>query len=123
MAALLTQATWTGGDGRFDPAGGDSRARRTATRSITRLTRSGGEFLDAARRGDANATAAVRYCVDWTEQRHHLSGSVGRGLLDRLLELDWVRRGATSRAVQITAAGRDGLTETFGSEAMLRLPS
>jgi hypothetical protein len=25
---------------------------------------------------------AVRYCVDWTEQRHHLAGAVGAALLD-----------------------------------------
>ena len=27
----------------------------------------------------------VRYCVDWTEQRHHLSGALGRAVLDRFV--------------------------------------
>ena len=56
----------------------------------------------------------VRYCVDWSEQRHHLSGALGRGMLDRLLELDWIRRRDSSRAVRITDTGHAGLRTTFG---------
>lgn len=56
----------------------------------------------------------VRYCVDWSEQRHHLGGALGRSLLDRLLELGWIRRTELGRAVAVTPSGRDGLLETFG---------
>ena len=56
----------------------------------------------------------VRYCVNWSEQRHHLAGALGRGLLDRLFALGWIRRAEAARAVQVTAAGEAGLLEAFG---------
>jgi DNA-binding transcriptional ArsR family regulator len=60
----------------------------------------------AARRGDV-----VRCCVDWTEQRHHIAGPLGRALLDRFRELDWIAPDANSRAVQVTRTGRSHLTQ------------
>ena len=56
----------------------------------------------------------VRYCVDWSEHRHHLSGALGRSLLERLFQLGWIRRTELGRAVAVTPAGRDGFAETFG---------
>jgi DNA-binding transcriptional ArsR family regulator len=56
----------------------------------------------------------MRYCVDWSEQRHHLAGALGTALTTRLLELDWIRRGARPRAATLTDSGRVGLHEVFG---------
>jgi DNA-binding transcriptional ArsR family regulator len=47
----------------------------------------------------------ARRCLDWTERQHHLAGALGAALFSRLLELDWLRRGRTSRTVEVTAAG------------------
>jgi hypothetical protein len=58
--------------------------------------------------------SAIRYCIDWTEQRHHLSGALGRNLRRRLSELDWIRRAPSNRAVTVTEAGSIGLADTFG---------
>lgn len=58
----------------------------------------------------------VRYCVDWSEQRHHLAGALGAALLIRLADLGWLRRSPTSRAVQVTDDGRRGLAGTLGVE-------
>ena len=44
--------------------------------------------------------------VDWSEQRHHLAGAVGRGMLDRFTELDWIERAESTRAVRVTPDGR-----------------
>ncbi len=49
---------------------------------------------------------AVRCCVDWTEQRHHVAGGLGRSLLDRLLDLEWVAPGRVARALTINPTGR-----------------
>ena len=67
--------------------------------------------------GFRRAAPAVRYCVDWSEQRHHLSGGLGRGLCDRLFELDWIRRTDAPRAVRVTDRGRDELDRRFGIRA------
>ena len=55
----------------------------------------------------------IRYCLDWSERRHHLAGPAGRGLLNRLLDLAWLRRSPASRAVSVTEAGRRGIADTF----------
>jgi DNA-binding transcriptional ArsR family regulator len=60
------------------------------------------------------ASDHVRYCVDWTEQRHHISGAHGRAVLARLIDLQWLRRGPAGRAVYITDDGASGLDHRFG---------
>jgi hypothetical protein len=83
------------------------------------VTASGQAFLDELGVRVPGHRPLIRYCVDWTEQRHHLSGAVGRGLLDRLSELGWIRRADHSRALTITEPGQAGLAQTF----RIRLPS
>lgn len=79
------------------------------------LTGSGAQFLaDLGVSTTRGRRPLIRYCVDWTEQRHHLAGALGRGLRDRLAELGWIERARVDRAVRVTDAGRDGLAETFG---------
>lgn len=53
-------------------------------------------------------------CLDWTERRPHLNGALGAALLDRMVELDWFRRGSEPRAMIITDRGTEGLAATFG---------
>lgn len=52
-------------------------------------------------------------CLDWSERRHHLGGSLGNALLERLLELNWVQRLPGTRAIQITSEGKIGFKEVF----------
>lgn len=56
----------------------------------------------------------VRCCVDWSEQRHHLSGALGARLLRRAEEVEWVTRLPGSRAVCLTEAGERDLVAAFG---------
>ena len=49
--------------------------------------------------------ALTRPCLDWTERRPHLAGSLGAALAARLFELDWIRRRPDTRAVNITGDG------------------
>lgn len=61
-----------------------------------------------------NKRAVCRTCLDWSERRPHLAGRLGAALCTRILDLGWVERIKDSRALAMTAAGRDGLKETFG---------
>lgn len=47
-----------------------------------------------------------RGCLDWSERRDHLAGSLGAAVLQRLFALGHARRIADSRAVVIDAHGR-----------------
>jgi DNA-binding transcriptional ArsR family regulator len=53
----------------------------------------------------------LRYCVDWTEQAHHLSGPLGAAVTDQLFELEWITRGVVPRSIQVTAEGEQGIAE------------
>lgn len=53
-------------------------------------------------------------CLDWSERRCHLAGSLGASLTRRLFELKWIERLPNGRAVRITDAGIKGLFEEFG---------
>ena len=55
----------------------------------------------------------LRFCVDWSEQRHHLAGGLGAALLARMLLAGWVRRLPTHRAVELTATGRAVLADVL----------
>ena len=55
-----------------------------------------------------------RPCLDWTERRPHLGGTVGAVLAQRCFDLEWLQHQRGSRALIITPAGRRGLSEAFG---------
>jgi DNA-binding transcriptional ArsR family regulator len=84
------------------------------------LTRAGVRWLEdfgidvAAVRSSRRVFA--RACLDWTERRHHLAGSLGSALLERLFELRWIERAATGRALRVSERGRRGLRAQIGVE-------
>lgn len=53
--------------------------------------------------------AFAKPCLDWSERKHHFSGSLATAFLNKMFELNWIRRIENSRAVIITAAGQKGL--------------
>jgi DNA-binding transcriptional ArsR family regulator len=119
MGALLERGLLAGGDGMFDVSiarsdhlaspGFDYEYRLTG-RGYSELEAFGIDF--AALR--ARPRPLIRYCVDWSEQRHHLAGSLGAALAERIFALGWARRAPRSRAVKLSAEGERGLRETFG---------
>lgn len=53
-------------------------------------------------------------CIDWSERRPHLAGSVGIAIHKRCIELKWIEPHLNSRAVSVTRAGRLGFERVFG---------
>lgn len=56
-----------------------------------------------------------RVCLDWSERRSHLAGALGAALLDRMIELGWLRRNGVGRDLAVTPPGRTGFTNVFGT--------
>ena len=67
--------------------------------------------LDALRRA---RRSFARGCVDWTERRPHVAGSLGAGIATACFAHGWVRRRPGGRAVVVTAAGTDWLERRLG---------
>lgn len=55
-----------------------------------------------------------RECLDWSERRSHLAGSLGRAILSRIEALGWARRDQATRVVTFSATGETRFAETFG---------
>jgi DNA-binding transcriptional ArsR family regulator len=122
--SLLDQGLLTGGDGQFDRARAERDRLSAAGHDLDyRLTpegerwvRSFGIDLDALR---ARRRPVIRYCTDWTEQRHHLAGALGAALAEAMVERGWIERARNGRAVTLTAQGRRGLREHLDLETPL----
>lgn len=55
-------------------------------------------------------------CLDYSERRYHLAGTLGKLLLKKMLKEGWLRLNRTSRAVSITPAGEQALADLFDLE-------
>jgi DNA-binding transcriptional ArsR family regulator len=111
FAALLERGVIVGGDGLFDPErahrdrlsspGWDVEYRLGDPAPLEEL----GIELPQGRR------PLIRYCIDWSEQRHHLGGALGAAIAERFFELKWIKRVKGTRAVHVTPAGEAALRE------------
>ena len=61
----------------------------------------------------ARRTPLCRACLDWSERRTHLAGSLGRAFLSEMLARGWARRAPTGRAIIFTASGAKDFDATF----------
>ncbi|POF28140.1 ArsR/SmtB family transcription factor [Roseibium marinum] len=57
-----------------------------------------------------------RACLDWSERRNHLAGSLGAALLDRFQQQAWLRRQTGSRVVTVSPLGDAELRKLFPAE-------
>jgi DNA-binding transcriptional ArsR family regulator len=120
MGSLLDRGVLSGGDpdlaGRYDPAR-DAHDRLSKPGHDVRyeLTDDGRGFLnELGIELPSGRRPLVRYCVDWTEQRHHVSGALGRAILDRFVTARWVKRVPRGRTLTVTDDGRTALADWFG---------
>ena len=86
------------------------------------LTAEGGRFLAETLQISADDLAHPRRplcktCLDWSERRHHLAGTLGAALLNRFTELKWAARDAApgSRVVNFTRQGEKRFAALFGA--------
>ena len=85
------------------------------------LTTEGEHFLARTLQISAESLAHPRRpkckaCLDWSERRHHLAGTLGAALMTRFTELKWAARDATpgSRVVNFTRNGEARFAALFG---------
>lgn len=81
------------------------------------LTENGSSFvreigidLDAL---TASRRPLCRVCLDWSERRNHLAGSLGAALLTHFIEKDWLRRDRNSRTVRFSPKGQAEIRQLF----------
>ena len=55
-------------------------------------------------------------CLDWSERRDHLAGSLAVSLLDHAIAHGWLRRVAGSRALTLTPDGRRALAPWLSAQ-------
>ncbi|MHC0442661.1 ArsR/SmtB family transcription factor [Flavobacterium sp. 3-210] len=55
----------------------------------------------------------LKPCLDWSERRNHIAGSVGTLLFNKMKNEDWLRKTENSRAIIVTAKGEKELLKYF----------
>ena len=74
------------------------------------------------RRTKRSGRVLCRPCLDWSERRSHLAGSLGAAICAHSLDQGWVRRKDGTRAVQITVEGSRVFHQRFGIDIVASLP-
>lgn len=62
---------------------------------------------------EAKRAPLCRQCLDWSERRSHLSGSLGRALLTRMEEKGWLKRDVDSRVILFSITGLSEFNQVF----------
>jgi len=108
----LLDAEWViGGDGRHHPGATRDRFSAPGKSVDYRLTQVGAAALAdwGIPAGVLSSRQPLRYCMDWTEQAHHVAGPLGTAITTRLFALGWIARGGIPRSLRITTHGQTGL--------------
>jgi DNA-binding transcriptional ArsR family regulator len=72
------------------------------------------EQLGIVSKENGNRRPLCRLCLDWTERRFHIGGRLGAALAHRALDLKWIRRRDTTRALIVSSSGAAALHDAFG---------
>lgn len=72
------------------------------------------EFGIDLRRLRSNPAPLCRECLDWSERRSHLAGSLGRAFLSLIEEKSWAKRDDKTRVVTFTKLGAREFMRLFG---------
>lgn len=69
---------------------------------------------DRLTEGGLSRRPLLRFCLDWSEQRHHLAGRLGAHVLTAFIDAGWITRTPGQRAVRITPDGHQTLHTRLG---------
>ena len=67
----------------------------------------------ATHSGSRSARVLCRPCLDWSERRPHLAGTIGAALCAHSIRRGWIRRNNDTRAVTITPKGQQIFRDEF----------
>lgn len=56
----------------------------------------------------------ARPCLDWSERRPHLAGSLAMSILNKMIAEDWMRKIYDSRTLLVTSKGQSNLYDLLG---------
>jgi DNA-binding transcriptional ArsR family regulator len=114
----------------YDHLAGDYGVRMLDSLIARGAIRSDGEDLAMTENGQSElATIGIelssltssrrplcKSCLDWSERRSHLAGTLGKALLSHFLVEGWAKRSANSRAIEFTKTGESRFLALFPSE-------
>ncbi|WP_286828616.1 MULTISPECIES: winged helix-turn-helix domain-containing protein [Kordiimonas] len=63
---------------------------------------------------EATRRPLCKACLDWSERRTHLAGSLGAALLDHMYASGWAKRKPDSREVVFSKSGKEAFERSFG---------
>jgi DNA-binding transcriptional ArsR family regulator len=93
-----------------------------ASKQAIELTNEGRRFMAEGLQIDTDTLAHPRRpvckaCLDWSERRHHLAGTLGAAVMARFTELKWAARDEApgSRVVNFTRTGEKRFAALFGA--------
>src|SRR5436190_2023612 len=94
----------------------------TPQTASSQLTNEGRRFMASALQISAEMLnhprrPVCKACLDWSERRHHLAGTLGAAVMTRFTELKWAARDSApgSRVVNFSRTGEKRFAELFGS--------
>lgn len=64
----------------------------------------------------ASRSPLCRECLDWSERRSHLAGSLGGALLTQFENMNWVKKDSNNRIIRFSAKGEQAFNITFNSD-------
>jgi DNA-binding transcriptional ArsR family regulator len=82
------------------------------------VSASGREWFEAIGVGVPSSAAAQKKlavrCLDWTERRHHLAGTLGCAIYKQFRKIGWLVPVRDTRVVRVTLEGRVQVWKLFG---------
>jgi DNA-binding transcriptional ArsR family regulator len=72
-----------------------------------------GVDLDDVPRSGSGRRVFCRPCLDWSERRLHVGGTLGAALTARCFALGWIRRVDGTRTIAVTPQGERGFHDRF----------